>query len=56
MKHNTGKQPISIKAHSGEIQIPSTLASPYFMADTITIFTTVKTVQINTETDFILSF
>ena len=38
------------------MQIHSTLASPYFMADTVTIFTTVKTVQICTEIDFVLSF
>lgn len=37
-------------------QIHSTLPSPYFMADTITIFTRVKTAQICTETDFVLSF
>jgi hypothetical protein len=38
------------------MQFHSTLASPYFMADTITIFTTVKTVQIYAETDSVLSF
>ena len=38
------------------MHIHSTLASPYFMADTVTIFTTVMTVQRCAETDFILSF